>query len=190
MYEKLFSLTQNIEQISFVESSKLLSAVDRELLVELSNPKLINKKIAIEYNSVKYGVEILEVIPHRFLYENGKLYLNCYSFKYCHNSILNVERIQKIVDVDLIKEYKDFLSYDVIFKVLKGSIKDFSLKENETVIEKTEDYIIVKANVVNEFLFIQRILLFGADFEIVSPDSFKEKLVNKLKLLKRGYENA
>ena len=189
LYSKLISLTNNESQISFVENSKLLSAVNKKLLVELTNPKLINKRIKIEYNSVNCGLEVLEVVPHRFLYENGKLYLNCFSFKYNQNSILNVERIVKIIDIDLTKEYQDFLSYEVIFKVVGDSLVDFSLKENEKILKKTDDYIIVQANVVNEFLFVQRILLLGTNFEIISPDSFKEKIVNKLKLIKRGYDN-
>lgn len=189
LFKKIILLTNNEKQIDFVENSKLLSSINKELLTELTNVKLINKKIKIEYNSVKCGLEVLEVIPHRFLYENGKLYLNCYSFKYNQNSILNVERIMKIIDVYLSKDYEDILSYEVVFKVTNDGLRDFSLKENEIVLEKSDKFMVVKAKVVNEFLFVQRILLLGTDFEIISPDSFKEKIVNKLKLLKRGYEN-
>ena len=95
----------------------------------------------------------------------------------------------KIIDVDLSKDYEDILSYEVVFKVTNDGLRDFSLKENEIVLEKSDKFMVVKAKVVNEFLFVQRILLLGTDFEIISPDSFKEKIVNKLKLLKRGYEN-
>ena len=40
----------------------------------------------------------------------------------------------------------------------------------------------------NEFCFIQRILLLGSDFKINSPEFFREKLINKLKLIQKGYK--
>ena len=189
LFEKLFSLTKNQEQIDSLVDDKLLGNIDRALLVELSNQKLINRKIIIEYKSVKYGIENLSVIPKKIIYQNGKLYLVCFNFKYSHNSILNIERILKIKNVDLNEIYEDVGVYEVDYKLYGDSLKTFELKENEEIIERNKDSIIIKARVMDEFLFVQRILLFGSDFEIISPDYFKEKLADKLKLLKRGYRN-
>lgn len=189
LYSKIFSLTKNQSQIEYVENSKSLACVDRGLLIELTNKNLINKKIEIEYNSVKYGKEILEVVPLKFTFENGKLYLVCYNFKYQHNSILNVERILKLVSVNLSETYENNTSYEVVYKLENEAFKIFELKDNEEIIEKTKDSITVKAVVLNEFLFVQRILLFATDVQLISPSSFKQKILDKLKLLKRGYEN-
>ena len=189
LYEKIFSLANDSEQVEMVRESKLLSGIDKDLLLSLSNHKLIDKKITIEYKSVKVGIEDIEVVPKKFLYQNGKLYLVCYNFKYFQNSILNVERITKIKSINLEKTYEDVGVYEVVYKVNNESFKSFELKENEQIIEKAENSLTVKAKVMDEFLFIQRILLFGVDFEIIAPDFFKEKLIDKLKLLKRGYEN-
>ena len=45
------------------------------------------------------------------------------------------------------------------------------------------------AKIEDEFMFIQRILQFGTDFNIISPDFFKEILINKIKLIQKGYKN-
>lgn len=189
LYSKIFSLTANNNQIIQVENSKSLANVDKNLLLELTNEKLINKKIKLEYNSVKCGKEVLEVVPLKFTFENGKLYLDCYNFKYQHNSILNVERILKILSVNLFEDYKNNMSYEVVYKLKNQALKTFELKDYEEITERNKDSITVKADVLNEFLFIQRILLFANDVQVVSPISFKEKVLNKLMLLKRGYEN-
>lgn len=190
LYEKLFLLTNNSEQIDLINGSKLLININKELLVQLSKSELINRKIQIEYNSVKCGLEVLDVVPKKIIYQNGKLYLECYNFKYSQNSILNIEKINKIINIDMQEEYDDVGVYEVIYKLQNESLKNFELKDNEEIIEKTKNSITVKAKVMNEFLFVQRILLFACDVEVISPDFFKEKLVDKLKLLKRRYEDA
>lgn len=189
LYSKIFSLTDSSEQIAQVENTKALANVDRNLLLELTNKKLINKKIEIEYNSVKCGREVLKVVPLKFTFENGKLYLVCYNFKYQHNSILNVERIMKILSINLLENYENNMTYEVIYKLKNSSFKTFEMKDNEEIVDKNKDSITVKATVLNEFLFIQRILLFANDVQVISPASFKEKILNKLMLIKRGYEN-
>ena len=189
LFDKIFALTNNPKQIELFSASQLLLNIDKKILSELANPQLINRKVKLVYKSVKCGMEVLEVVPKKFIYENGKLYLECYNFKYSQNSILNVERIMQIKSVDFTCVCEDIGVYEVVYKLHNDSFKFFEKKDNEEIIDKTDESITVKAKVMNEFLFIQRILLFGADFEIISPDSFKEKLINKLKLLKRGYEN-
>ena len=116
--------------------------------------------------------------------------MNCYNFKYESNSVLNVERILKINSVDLFNTYNIKKFYEVVFEVSGAATVDFELKDNETVLEQKQDYLKIKANVGNEFFFIQRLFLLGSDFKIVSPDFFKEKLINKIKMIQGRYYNG
>lgn len=188
LYEKLISLTLNTNQENYVKDTQPLKNVDRKILTELSNPKLFGKKVQIKYLSPEFGEENIDVIPQKIMYETGKIYLWCYSFKYDKNSMLNFERILKINSIDISKNYNKETSYEVVYELFGNSLSSFREKENEKIIEKNENSIKVLAIVDNEFLFIQRILLFGADFKIISPDFFREKLINKIKLIRKGYQ--
>ena len=187
LYSKIASITFNEELINEIENTKPLINVNPNILEELSSPIIIGKKVQIIYNSPKFGEEELDIVPQKITFENGKLYLWCYSYKYQKNSLLNIERIAKINFIDITKTIETTASYDVTYTVMGNSLKTFELKEFEEIIEKTKDSITVLAHVENEFYFIQRLLLFGKDFRIISPDFFKEKLINKIKLMQKGY---
>lgn len=189
VYEKIISLTFNDEQILQVQESKPLSNIDKNVLKEISNPKIINKKIKIIYDSPEFGEEEIDVVPQKISFENGNIYLWCYSFKYEMNSLLSIARIKKVISVDISKTLETTSIYDVIYTITGKSLKVFEQKEFEEVLETTEHSIKVLAHVENEFYFIQRLLLFGSDFKIISPNFFKEKLINKIKLIQKGYYN-
>ncbi|MBQ3641495.1 WYL domain-containing protein, partial [bacterium] len=121
-------------------------------------------------------------------YEKGKLYLVCFILKYKKNSIINFERIRKIFCINMNNASTDKDCFDATFKLLNNAVDEYIPEEGETIIEKGKDYIIIKARVNNEFKFIQRLLSFGCDFRIISPASLKAKVLEKLKLIQKGYE--
>lgn len=186
-YEKFFALSGNEEYIKLVNDTKPLSEVDLDILASISNDKILGKKVNLTYKSPKYGIENIEVIPQKLTYENGRLYLWCYGYKYGRTSILCVDRIKKINCVTMTNTEVKIDYYEVEYEVFGSSAKEYKLDVNESVIEKTDSSIKVKAKVLNEFWFIQRLLLFGSEFKIISPYFFKEKLINKIKLIQKGY---
>ncbi len=188
LYEKIIQLTENSEQIETINNTKVLCNVNENILQELSNPKLAGKKLKIKYLSSQNGLETLDIIPFKFVYENKKMYLWCYIFKYSSNTLLKIENIKEILSVSISQEHFESDSFDVIYQVRNISKKDFELKDYEEFIEKTPDYVTIKANVTNEFWFIQRILQLGTNFKIISPTFFKEKLINKIKLIQQRYK--
>lgn len=187
-YEKFFSLTENPEYIEMERNTRLLNEVDLDILSEVSSSKIIGKKVNLKYNSPEFGIEDIDVIPQKLTYENNRLYLWCYSYKYERTSVLNVEKIKKINTVGTAKIEVNTSSYEVQYIIFGSSAKEFRPENNEKIIEKTNDFIKVKAKVLNEFWFIQRLLLFGCEFKIISPYFFKEKLINKIKLIQKGYK--
>ena len=188
LYEKIISLTFNEEQINLTKETAPFAEVEKSILQEISNPQIIGKKVRIIYDSPQFGDEEIHIIPQKLSYENAHIYLWCYSFKYNKNSLLSIERIKKIVSYGISKQIESTkVLYDVIYSLTGKAINTFEAKEFEEIIEKKENEIKILAHVENEFYFIQRILLFGADFKIISPDFFREKLINKIKLIQKGY---
>ncbi len=188
LYDKIIKLTGNQSQISLINNTAPLGDLNENILYEISNPKIIGKKVNINYNSTKNGNENIDIIPFRLVYENNHIYLWCFIFKYQTNTMLNVAKIININSVDISKNYEIDNTYEVIYKVKNTSVKDFILKDYEEIIKSDDNSIIVRAVVSNEFWFIQRILQLGDDFKIISPDFFKKKLLNKVKLIRQRYE--
>ena len=188
LYKKIFSLTENTDYINYVNDTKPLNNINKNLLKELSNPKIIGQKIQINYLSTKNGEENLDIIPFEIKNENESLYLWCYIFKYKMKNLLNLEKIKKINFISTEKYHIENNEYTVTYKLSGVSMLDFHLKDYETILEKTNDYIVIKADVKNEFWFIQRILQFCGDVKIISPDFFKEKMINKVKSIRKLYE--
>lgn len=189
LYEKIIFLTKNKEKIELVKSTEPLFDVDKDVLAQLSSPNIFGKKIQIKYYSPTNGEEIFDIVVGKISYNDGKLYLHCFNYKYNSNSLLNVERIKEIQTVYLSQTLQENYLYEVVYELFGESKCNFEKKDFETILEENEEKLIVKACVNNEFCFVQRLLLFGADFKIISPDSFREKLINKIKLIQKGYEN-
>ncbi len=187
LYDRIFALTFNNEQMNFISESKPLVNVNKSILMELANPKIYGKKISIQYYSPEFGLEDIDVIPKRLSYNNGKLYLFCFSFKYNKTSMLNIERIVRINKIDVSESFETENSYSVTYKLKGNSFGAYTKADYEEIIEQTNDSVTVRAKVENEFLFIQRILMFGADFKIISPDFFREKLIDKINTIRRRY---
>lgn len=189
LYSKIISLTGDEDKIEKSEARNPFSTVDRKILEKLSAPNLIGKRVKIRYYSPRNGDEIFDIIVGKISCSQEKLYLCCYNFKYKSNSLLNLERIKDIITVYITKDSSPKYLYEVIYEVFGESFDDFEKQDYETVLKTNENSYIVQAFVNNEFCFIQRLLLLGADFKIISPDSFREKLINKIKLIQKGYKN-
>lgn len=190
LFDKIFALTKNENQIDLIDSAKIFADISKDVLDELVNPNVLNKRMTIKYLSPKNGEEIFDIIVGNISFSNGKLYLSCFNYKYNSKSLLNIERIKEIVSISMLEETQQQYLYEVEYELFGDSFSLYEKAEYETIIETKDNSLIIKALVDNEFTFIQRLLLFGADFRIISPDSFREKLVNKIKLIQRGYENA
>ena len=116
--------------------------------------------------------------------------MNCFNYKYENNSVLSLDKVLEIKSIGLKEEKRKDKDYVVEYKLSGLSVLSFEAKDYEEVVFKDEKSLIVKATVKNEFFFIQRLLLFGADFKIISPSFFKEKLINKIKSIQGRYING
>lgn len=187
LYHKLVELTGNQSQINFIDETKSLGNVNPDIIASFLNENIICKKIQLEYLSPEYGKEDIYVVPYKIIYENKRLYILCYSFKYNANCFLEVSRIIKIKSVYSKEKYPKENSYKVIYRISGQAMENYEKTYYETILKKTAAYMDIEANVSNEFTFIQRILLYGSDFTIISPYVFREKLIDKVKQIRRNY---
>lgn len=183
-YKKIFNISIDENLKIQAKESLALNFVKKDILLTLSKPNIKRKKINILYKSRENGFETLEIIPLEIVYENKKLYLKCFICKYNNTGILNIEKILKINSIEMHKTYDFKDTFDVVFEVFD---KEFKLKNNEIEIEQTLNSKIIKAEVKNEFLFIQRILELGDNAKIISPVDFKKKLIRQISNIRELY---
>ena len=188
LFSKIIALTSNNSYIEICENEKLLNNVNLKILSELSKPNLKGKKIKVKYLSPKNGEEDIDIIIQKIIYEHKKLYLSGYIFKYNKVSLLNIERIKKILAIDISERININDYYEVEYELFGNSYNQYEPASYEEIIKKNKNSIIIRAKVLNEFCFIQRLFLFGSDFKIISPDFFKEKLIDKILQIQKGYQ--
>lgn len=188
LFAKIIALTFDDSYIEMCENEKLLNNVNLKILSELSKPNIKGKKIKVKYLSPENGEEDIDIIVQKITYENKKLYLSGYIFKYNKVSLLNIERIKKILAIDISERININDYYEVEYELFGNSYNQYEPASYEEIIKKNKNSIIIRAKVLNEFCFIQRLFLFGSDFKIISPSFFKEKLIDKILQIQKGYQ--
>lgn len=186
-YNKIVSKTQSESKMEIIRNAEPLIEIDKNMLKIISESSAKNKELIIDYCSSENGVEELRIIADRIFYEEGRLYLWCYSYKYDSYSYIRIDKIKTIKSISLSAKTINKSSYLATYNVKGDSMLVFKPAQNERIIDQDDKKILVEADVLNEFKFIQRLLLLGTDFSLVSPDLLKKKLISKLKSIKQGY---
>ncbi len=127
-----------------------------------------------------------KIIAQKLVFKNDKIYLYGYDFDRKDSIILNLKRIKRIVS----RVIGDDNNQCKITKV-KFHLKNFGvvqLNEDENIIESNENGYIIDAEYHNDFVAMQRILSFGMNCTVLEPLEFKDKVVQKLKSMRKIYE--
>ena len=99
--------------------------------------------------------------------------------------VLNLKRIKSILSR---RENDDNIQVKNIH--VKFFLKSFGLNdilENEKIVEKQENGMIVEGEYHNEFVAVQRMLSFGANCTVLEPQAIREKIIEKLKNMRKNY---
>ena len=182
----LSCLVENEETRDFLQNMSKLKRIDREILKDLIKYCNNKTRITFLYNSPKSGKKEIEFICDKLAFESEKLYLWGTNLTHREYSYFSVSRILKISSIKLIKEPQELPQIKVIYEL---SNKNYLPEEDENILEKTDNKLIIEINSKNEFSVMQRILYMGSDCRVLEPKSFKKDLLDKLKIMKESYEN-
>ena len=102
-------------------------------------------------------------------------------------SILPVDKIFIVKEV--IQEHVQFeMNFDVLnYKVAKEAYSEISSEKEETI-AINEKFVSVKRPIDDSFHIVQRLLQFCPDLYNISDENIKNKIKEKLKILKNKYE--
>lgn len=177
-----------LEIIDFKSKHSLLN-IDIELVNKLE--KYCNNKrvILIEYNSPESGLKDIELISDSLSYENGNMYLWGYNLKIDEIQYLRIDRIKNIKMVNANQlNYKGKL-FTVTYKLKGNSASIFVPENDEKIIAKAENELTIETKIRNKFRFIRRILTYGSECTIISPEKIKNEFIKELESMLSMYEN-
>lgn len=193
---KLAKLVSDTSLKNILLYSHPMRNIDKNLFNELLNSCKEKKVVQIKYFSSKNGEEYFEFTPEQITMEFGKFYVWGYSKKYQEYSYIRVDKIRGIGLSDFYNTKQDNQSYDIesfdVEFVLSGlSALLYEENDDEIFIESFENNKLrIKASVNNKFSFYQKILSYGKDCELISPEFAREELLSFVKDMKKRYENA
>ncbi len=173
-----FTLKREINTKSFFHEIK-----------QLENYCKHNKLITLVYNSPKSGGENITIRSEKITLENGAFYLWGYSQELETTMYLRIDRILDIKSVSVCRENIKSIALKVRYKLAEACPLSCSLPENESIIEKNSDGLIIEADVANKFKFFQKILSYGDKCTILYPPEIKDEIVAKLKKMYMLYDD-
>ncbi len=172
---------------NFLQNISVLKNVDRSILNDLLLHCKNKNQIVFLYNSPKTGEKMIEIIADKLSFKSNKLYLWGNNFTHNEYSYFLVERILEICNIKFFKTKERFPFIKIIYEIYDLNYK---LETDEKIIEKTKNKMIIETNAQNEFNVMQRILYLSNNCKVLKPESFKIKLMNKLKTMEKNYENV
>lgn len=186
-FAKLIQHIKNEHTKAFLNSISLLKHIDRDILDNILIHCKKKNQILFLYNSPKSGPKEIEIVADKLSFKSGKLYLWGNNLTHKEYSYFLVEKIIKICSIKILKNNEDFPFTKVIYEIYNHN-DNYILEENEKLIEKTSDKLIIESNSKNEFSLMQKILYMTNDCKVIYPKEFKSKLLNKLKTMEECYE--
>ncbi len=127
-----------------------------------------------------------KIIAQNLVLKNDKLYLYCYDFERKDSIILNVKRIKQIISRIIGSGDNQFKTTKIKFHLKSFGVLE--LNEEEKIVESNENGYIIEAEYHNDFVAMQRVLSFGKDCTVIEPLNFKDKIIQKLKSMRKIYE--
>ena len=164
-----------------------LKRYDISKILELQDDCKHERTLKIIYSSPASDRESeKDIVAHQIVCRNNKVYLYGFDKNLRKAVTLHFKRIKQILSRKKNNEKIEITSVKVKFK-----LKDFDssgLHDNETIISGNfSDGFIIEGKYHNEFLAMQRILSFGENCTVISPDDFKETIIESLKKMRELY---
>lgn len=164
----------------------ILKSFDLEFIHELIDDCKNQRILKLIYRNPELKKESeKKVSAQKIVFQNDKIYLYGYDIEKSESVILNVKRIKSILSRILGGSGIEVKTTCVKFFLKNFGVTD--IEENETVIETCKDGFIIEGKYHNEFVAVQRILSFGSNCTVMEPQEFKEKIIKKLKEMRKNY---
>lgn len=161
-----------------------LKDINLDILKKLIVACQKNYELDIVYNSAGQHKRI-EVLADKVNILNNKVYFHGISPSYKGNAVFLVSKIAEVSDVKIQRTIN--ASSDTFVVGYELYDKNIPLLENEKIIERKENSLIIELTSDNKFFTRQRLLFLGDDCKVLYPQSFSEDIHSTLKRMKEAY---
>lgn len=186
-FKKLSELVKDESTKDFLSNISILKGVDKGIINDLLIHCKNKNQITFLYDSPKSGAKDIEIIADKLSFKSEKLYLWGHNLTHKEYSYFAPDRILKIKSIKFQKAKEDFPPITVIYEVYDHN-DDYRVEQDEKIIEKSDNKLVIEAISKNEFSLMQRILYMASDCKVIQPEGFKIKLADKLKSMEGNYE--
>ena len=187
LFDKIAKCMSRGETKEFLCGISLLKLYDRKFLENLIATCKLHSVLEVRYQDPVRKTESLKlVVAIKLVLQNDKIYL-CGNDLTNHTTLfLNVKRIKSI----LTKQVKtdDIQVNNTKIKFFLKNLDITDLEDNEFLIKSTAQGMLIQGTYYNDFIAMQRILSFGSSCTVIEPEIFKNKVIEKLRLMKEIYE--
>lgn len=145
------------------------------------------QRLKITYKNYKEAIITIMVEPNEIRYKNAEVYLNAYSALSAQVLDINFDSIIAIEQLP-VKSNSIMMPSSVTFK-LKGRLaKGYKLHDGEKVlqIESNGDIIILNQQEDRQ-LFLRRLMRYGENCEVISPQNIREEMYELIKSTLNNY---
>lgn len=190
-YDKLISkIARYIEDEKIREEFLGISPLvhyDTDRVYELAYSCMSKYTVTLNYLK-QYAKEPVEkeIIAQKLILKNDKLYLYGYDLEKKDSVTLLFNRIVSIKSKRITDS--NFEQKTVNVKFLLKDFDSSLLTEDEKVLQEFNEGCLAEGKYFNEFLAIQRILSFGDKCTVKEPLEFRDKIISKLKEMRKIYE--
>lgn len=192
-FEKLFNTlalySKEDTVAEYLKGISLIKNINKDILNDLVKAQQSCRKISFIYKSSTGKIK-MDFIVESVEIRSKKLYISGYCFNFKNNSFLLVSKIVSPITFYLQQELISEYTQTVTYELKNYSFENYCQGEQEKVLMRKSDKILVEYKSDNEFKLLQKILSYGDDCTVVAPLEFRQKVINTLKEMQRLYENG
>ncbi len=170
-----------------IKKLSMLRDIDKSLLSDILDCCAKKEQIVISYSSPNSGEKDIEIIADKVDVSNNKIYLYGIGFEYNQYGSFLVSRIKQLKEIKFNKTIPVNIEKTTIIYEINNTNIEPELKQNERILEKKDDKVTIEMTTSNIFLARQRLLEYGPQCKILSPQDFKNDFVKLLKDMKAEY---
>ncbi|MFA6988814.1 MAG: hypothetical protein WC197_01985 [Candidatus Gastranaerophilaceae bacterium] len=170
--EKLDILIKNEYDFKISKNKKMILSKFKEICDE-------SQKFKIKYLNDDNQVVDITCEPYDVIYKKGQIYLNVFNLNDFERKLININFIKNLQRLPLkARLYQQSKNAKLMF--MDKLAKSYTLKENEKIIQKNKDFIVISTTYDDKTLFMKSILRYGDLCKIISPNHLKETYIKYL----------
>lgn len=172
---------------TFVIEPKIKQALrtenfDSQLLIKLKDLCKENQRILV----TKIDEAQTELEPTGISVLKNRLYCAGMCLKEKSNVLIDISDIKSVVRLPVKNKFSQY-KVTVEFKLYGKLAKSYNLKKGEKFLERTAQYALVQGKFSDKKLFFNRVLRYGKNCEIISPDFLRKDFYLYIKKLQNIY---